>query len=213
MATAQGRGRRRRAPAPHPSRRDRPRVLTRQSAATASVARVPLPPLQDEVGVGPFGDPQCVGQQHLFWVHPHVPRHRGRTHKGAAGRLLHTLARTGAHPRAHARPPARWVRRRKATSPAGGLRRRDHNKAPAGGPGRRRGRGHREQHPLHGAAASREPAAAEAQALGSTARPQPTAAGGGEREEEEVLWLRLGIRLGGVQGCGLREQLRPRGEG
>lgn len=92
-------------PAPLP--RDPRRLLTRQSAAAASVARVPLPPLQDEVGVGPLGDPQRVGQQHLLWVHPHGPRRRGRTHNGAAGRLLHTPARTGAHPRAHARPPAR----------------------------------------------------------------------------------------------------------
>lgn len=90
---------------PPPSRRDRPRILTSQAAAAASIARMPLPPLQDEVGVGPLGDPQRVGQQHLLWVHPHIPGRRGRTHNGAAGRLLHTPARTGAHSRT--RSPAR----------------------------------------------------------------------------------------------------------
>lgn len=67
-------------------------VLTRQSAAAAPVAPVALPPLQDEVGVGPLGDPQCVGQQHLLGIYPHGPGGRGQWHKGAR-----TLARTPGH--------------------------------------------------------------------------------------------------------------------
>lgn len=193
---------------PPPSRRDPRRILTRQPAAAASIARMALPPLQDEVGVGPLGDPQRVGQQHLLGVHPHVPGRRGRTHNGAAGRLLHTPARAGAHSRTRspARPPAP---RRKATSAAGGPRRPGRNKDPAGGRGGRRGRGHREQHPPR--APSREPAAADAQACS----PQPGRGPGRreEREAEEVVSLRLGIRLGGGRGCGLPGLLGPRGVG
>lgn len=58
--------------------------LTRQSPA-ASIAAVPLPPLQDEVGVGPLRHPQRVGQQHLLGVHPHAPAaDKGRAPRGAS---------------------------------------------------------------------------------------------------------------------------------
>lgn len=116
---AQGRGRRRRAPGPPPVPRGRPRVLTRQSAAAASIARVPLPPLQDEVGVGPLGDPQRVGQQHLFWVHPHVPGRRGRTHNGRrVSFCTHRRARARTPGQTRARPPARCGSRKRLQQPA-----------------------------------------------------------------------------------------------
>ena len=35
----------------------------------------------------------------------------------------------------------------------------------------------------------------------------------GEREEEEVVWLSPGIRIGAGQGCGSRQLIRPRGSG
>ena len=92
---------------PAPTRRDRPQVLTRQSAAAASIARVPLPPLQDEVRVGSLGDPQRVGQQHLLGVHPHVPWRRELPYNRAAGRVRHAPARSPGHTRA--RPPARQL--------------------------------------------------------------------------------------------------------
>lgn len=137
---------------------------------------MPLPPLQDEVGVGPLGDPQRVGQQHLLWVHPHIPGRRGRTHNGAAGRLLHTPARTGAHSRT--RSPARPAPRRKAPSAAGSPRRPGRNKAPAGGRGGRRGRGHSEQHPPR-APPPPPPASPRPQTPRPAARSPAAAQGGG----------------------------------
>lgn len=148
---------------------------------------------------------------------------RGQTHNGAASRLLHTPARTGAHPGPHASPPTRKVRRPEATSPAGGPRRPGHSGAPAGGRGGRRGRGHREQHPRRGAAASRP---AHAQARRPAARPRPPAAGGaggggsGAAQARDPARGRAGpratptarARRGAPRGAGarLRPQRRPR---
>lgn len=208
---AQGRGPRRSARRPPPSRRDAPRILTSQPAAAASITRMPLPPLQDEVGVGPLGDPQRVGQQHLLWVHPHIPGRRGRTHNGAAGRLLHTPTRTGALSRTRSRPhpggkrlQQRAARGAPATTKpprAAGEDGEDAGTVSSILPARRRRR-------LPRARGRRRPG------LPPAARPRPRAAGGAGGGGSGVAKSRAPGSGSAVDpGCGLHELLRPRGVG
>lgn len=97
-------------------------ALTCQSPA-AAIASVPLPPLEDEVGVGPLRHPQGVRQQHLLGVHPHAPS----PDKGRPGRP----AACGARWLTHAPSAADGA----ATMPG----RRGGRRSPAGTGGRREG--------------------------------------------------------------------------
>lgn len=212
VPAAQDRGRRRRAPGPHPQ------VLTRQSAAAASIARVPLPPLQDEVRVGSLGDPQRVGQQHLFGVHPHVPWRRGLPYNAAAGRVRHAPARSPGHTRA--RPPARQLG---AAAESDFTRGRPAGPGPQRSPRGRPGRTARTRAPRAASSPRRRrlPRARGRRLPGPLAPPpgrgprqrEEREEGEGEREEEEVVYLSRGIRLGSWQGCGRLALILPRGSG